>query len=128
MLTLLKWLQLATSLGLIGLGWLVFPGAMVVLATAAVLGYVAAAVMAMLDYRIGIWLAFVCSVLTALFTSYGVYRYVVNGFEFLTGTYGALGGVYLPPYGFVLVAAAAIVVVILHARAWRWMLSGRAGS
>lgn len=126
MLALLKWLQLATSLGLIGLAWLIYPGATVAIATAAALGYVAAAVLAMLDYRIGIWLAFSCSVLTALFTGYGVYRYVVNGFDFLTGTYGRLGGVYLPPYGFVLVAAAAIVVVVLHARAGRWMLRGRA--
>jgi hypothetical protein len=128
LLATLKLLQLLTSLGLVGLAWMIYPGTTVVPAMGAASCYVVAAVLAMRDYRIGIWLAFACSVLTAAFASYGVYRYVVNGFDFLSGTDGRIEPVYLPPYGFLLVAAASVVVVLMHAGAWRWMLRGSAAA
>ncbi len=126
MLATLKALQLVTSVGLVGVVWMVYPGSTLVLVTVVGACYVGAAVLAALDYRIGIWLAFAFSVLTAAFAGYGVYRYVRNGFDFLRGTYGRLDETYLPPYLFALVAACAVAVVLLHLKAWRWLLGGSA--
>lgn len=128
MIASVKIIQLLTSVAFVALVWMVYPGGTALLATGVALAYVAAAVLAMLDYRVGIWLAFVFSLLTAAFTSYGVYRYVRNGFDFLTGTYGRLDDAYLPPYLFVLVASGSIAVVLMHAKAGRWLLGGTAAA
>lgn len=124
MLATLKALQLVTALALAGVAVMIFPGAVILPALAACLCYVGAALLAMRDYRIGVWLAFLCSVLTAGFTGYGVYRYVRNGFDFLAGTDGRIEPVHWPPYLFLCVATAALAVVLLHARAWRWLVRG----
>lgn len=126
MLKLLKVLQLLTAVGLVGLGWLVYSDGSIAFATAASLCYVVAAVLAMLDVRIGIWVAFVCSLLTTAFAGYGVYRYVRNGFDFLTGQLASLGRAYLPPYLFLLVAVLGLVVVLLYLVQGRWLVGGRA--
>lgn len=128
MIAALKALQLATSIAFTVLVVVVYPGAMLVIPGGVGLAYVAAAALAIADYRIGIWLGFAFSVLAAAFADYGVYRYVRNGFDFLSGAYRGFGTVHWPPYLFLLVAAGATVVVLLHAPAWRWLLRGREGS
>lgn len=125
-LAALKTLQLVASLALIALFWRLYPGATLVPTLVFAGGYAAAAVLAALDFRIGIWLALPCGVVTALFASYGVYRYVVNGFNFLAGTDSRIESVQVLPYLFLVVAAASLAAVLLHLGARRWFVRGRA--
>lgn len=125
-LAALKTLQLVASLTLAVLFWRLYPGPTLVPTLAFAGSYAAAAVLAALDFRIGIWLALPCGVIAALFSSYGVYRYVVNGFNFLTGTDGRIESVQVLPYLFLAVAATSIAAVLLHVGARRWFVRGRA--
>ena len=122
---LLKALQLAVSVGVLVLFWLIYPGAMVAFAGLVGLCYVLASMAAIMDRLAGIWLAFAFSVLTLLFSAWGVYRYLDNGFDYLAGNFGGRDGIYWPAYLFLLVAVGSIAVVVLHAFAWRWMLRPR---
>lgn len=119
---LLKTLQLAVSAGVLVLLWLIYPGAF-----AGILGlcYVGASIAAARDRPAGVWLAFACSVLACGVSAWGVYRYLVNGFEYLSGNFPGRAGIHWPPYLFLLVAAGSIAVVALHVGAWRWMLRPR---
>ncbi|MBN1238135.1 MAG: hypothetical protein JXB36_06520 [Gammaproteobacteria bacterium] len=122
---LLKLLQLAVSVGVLVLFWLVYPGVLLAFAGVAGLCYLVASVAAMRDRIVGIWLAFAFSLLTMLFSGWGVYRYLDNGFDYLAGNFDGRAGVYWPAYLFLLVAAGSIAVVVLHALSWRWMLRPR---
>lgn len=125
MVATLKYLQLATALGVIVLFSLIYPGAMVVMAVAIGLCYLLLAFGALVDFRPAIWLAFAFTVLTAALSGYGLYRYVVNGFDFVRGRFPNQQEVYLLPYVFALVAIAALLVVLMHVKSWRWMIRGR---
>lgn len=118
----LKALQLCVSFGLLILLRLIFPGTLLALTGAAALCYVGAAVLAIRDNRAAVWIAFVFSLIAAAFSSWGVYRYLDNGFDYLSGHFEGRTGVYLPAYLFLLVAAGSVAVIVLHARSWRWML------
>ena len=102
----LKSVQLAISVGVIGLFWLIYPGAMVIFATAAGLCYVAAAVGAFFDMKIAIWLALLFSILTAILSTLGVSRFLRNDFDFIGGNFDGLSGVYLTPYLFLAISVA----------------------
>lgn len=121
----LKLLQLGVSAGLLGLFVLIFPGAMVAFAGVVALCYIAASVAAALDRVIGIWIAFAFTLLTFAFAAWGVYRYIDNQFDFLSGRFTVGQGTYWPPYLFVLIALSAFAVIVLHALSWRWMLHPR---
>lgn len=125
MIEVLKWLQLAVSIGVIALFWRIYPGVMVVLATAAGLCYVASAVVAFRNYRVAIWLAFAFSALTAIFATLSVRRYIQNGFDFLAGNFVGHSGIDLTPYVFLLISLTSMLVVVMHVAAWRWTLWGR---
>lgn len=125
MIGILKYLQLATAGGAIALLWLMYPGALVAMAVTVGLCYVLLALGALVDFRPAIWLAFVFSLLTAVSSAYGVYRYVVNGFDFLRGRFPNQEAFHALPYVFALVALASLLVVLMHAASWRWMVRGR---
>ncbi len=111
MIASLKSAQLATSVGIIGLLWLIYPGAMVIFATAVGLCYVVAAVGAIFNVKIAIWLAFLFSTLTAILSTLGVRRFLRNGFDFVGGNFDGLSGIYLPPYFFLVISIASTLVV-----------------
>ncbi len=123
-ITSLKSAQLAISVGVIGLLWLIYPGAMVIFATAAGLCYVLVAVGAFFDVKIAIWLAFMFSILTAVLSTLGVSRFLRNDFDFIGGNFSGLSGVYLPPFIFLAISLLSTLVVLMHLASWRWMVSG----
>jgi len=116
---------LLVSLGVIGLIWLIYPGAMVIFTSAVGLAYVAASFGAMRDNRIAIWAGFVFSVVTAGLAALGVSRFIRNGFDFLAGNFGEHSGIYFLPYVFLAVSIGAALVVLMHLASWRWLLRGR---
>lgn len=126
-LRVLKALQLAVAVGLLVLLWLIYPGVLLVFAGAVGLCYVAAAIFAMLDKRVGIWLAFGFTLSAFAFSVWGVYRYLDNGFEFLSGNFPGRTGVYWPAYLFLLIAIGALVVIVLHTLSVDWMFRARSG-
>jgi hypothetical protein len=120
--TVLNTLQLAVSAGVLVLLWLIYPGP---LAGVVGLVYVAASIAAARGRPAGAWLAFGCSVLAAAGSAWGVYRYLVNGFDYLSGNFPGREGIYWPAYLFLFVAAGSIAVVMLHVGAWSGL--GRPG-
>lgn len=116
----LKGLQLAVSVGVLALFWLIYSGGLLV--SVAGLCYVIASIVAMRDKRVGIWLAFAFSVLTFAFSVWGVYRYLDNGFAYMSGNFPGREGIYWPAYLFLLVALGSLTVIVLHALSWPWML------
>jgi len=124
LIAFLKLVQLAISVGVIGLFWLIYPGAMVILSIAAGLCYVAAAVGAFFDVKIAIWLAFLFSILTAVFSTLGVSRFLRNDFDFIGGNFDGLSGMYLPPYLFLVISLVSTLAVLMHLASWRWTVSG----
>lgn len=121
MLRFLKAAQLSVSLGVIFLFWLIYPGTMVVFASAIGMIYVAASIGAILDNRKGIWLGFIFTTITAALSTLGLY--LRNGFDFIEGKFDQQGGFYLPPCLFLAISLVSISVVILHLVSWRWMVS-----
>jgi len=121
---LLKSCQLAVSLAVIGLIWLIYPGAMVIFTGAVGLAYLAASFGAIRDNRIAIWAALAFSVVTAVLTALGVSRFTRNGFDFLAGNFDQHSGIYLLPYVFLAISIGAVLVVALHLVSWRWVLRG----
>ena len=111
--------------GVLVLFWLIYPGVMMMLASVVGLCYVAAAIGAAFDRPVGVWLALGFSVLAFAFSAYGVYRYLVNGFGFLSGNFANLEGVHWPAYRFLLVALGSLAVIVLHAVSWPWMVRPR---
>ena len=125
MIRFLKSSQLVVSLGVIGSFWLIYPGAMVIFASAVGLAYTAASVGAIRDHRIAIWVAFVFSIVTAVLAALGVNRFMRNGFDFLAGNFDQHSGIYLPPYLFLAISSGAALVVVLHLASWHWVVRGR---
>jgi hypothetical protein len=120
-ITFLKFAQLAISLGVIVLFWNIYPGIMLILASAVGMIYLAASIGAILDNRIAIWVAFVFTTIAAVLSALGVNRFLRNGFDFLAGNFEQQGAFYLPPYLFLVISLGATSVVIAHLASWRWM-------
>ena len=117
----LKALQLVVAVGVLALFWLIYPGMLFAIAGTVAVVYVLAALAAMRDRRIGIWLAFVLTVLAFGFSSWGVYRYLDNGFEYLAGHFPGRAGIHWPAYLFLFVALGALAAIVLSARSTHWM-------
>lgn len=120
----LKSLQVAVSLVLMILMWLIYPGVMVLFASLIGVCYMIAAIAAYRNNRIAIWIAFVYSTLTAMISLLGVQRFLDNGFDYFVGNFEHLQGIYLPPYLFLLISLMSTLVVILHCLSWRWLIKG----
>lgn len=124
-LRLLKALQLGVSVGILVLFRLIYPGVLLAFAGAVGLCYVAASLLAMRDRLVGIWIAFGFTLFAFAFSAWGVYRYLDNGFEFLSGNFPGRAGIYWPAYLFLLIALGSLTVIVLHAATRDWMLRGR---
>lgn len=98
---------------------------MALFASGVALCYLAAALAAARDLRVGVLIAFGFTVLAFAFSGYGVYRYLVNGFDYWSGNFPHLDGMYWPPYLFLLIALGSLAVIVLHALTWPWMLRPR---
>jgi|GEM_PF-2369739 hypothetical protein len=120
-LRVLKALQLAVAVGMLVLFSLIYPGVIALFAGAVALCYILAAIFAMFDKRVGIWLAFGFTLLAFAFTLWGVYRYIDNGFQFLSGNFPGRAGLYWPAYLFLLTAIGALIVIVLHMLSADWM-------
>lgn len=118
----LKTLQLTVSAGVLVLFVLIYPGGV---ALAVGLCYVAASLAAARNTPTGVWLAFTFSALAFVLSAWGVYRYLDNGFDYLSGNFAGRAGVYWPAYLFLFVAAGSITVVVLQIRSWRGTLHRR---
>lgn len=125
MITALKYTQLAIAFAVIALFWMIYPGVMVIFASAAGFCYVLASIGAIRDCRIAIWLAFVFSMVTAVLSALAVNRFLRNEFDFMTGNFSQYSGIYLPPYLFLAISISSTFVVIMHLVSWRWMIRGR---
>jgi hypothetical protein len=112
----LKVLQLAVSVGFLGLLWQIYPG---IAGVVVGLGHVAASTAAMLGSRVGTLAAFVFTATAGAFAWWGVYRYLDNGFAYLSGNFDGRTGIHWPAYLFLLVATGAATVIALQLLAWR---------
>lgn len=124
----LKTLQLAVSAGVLVLFWLIYSGDLLALTGVVGLCYVIASVSAARDRIVGIWAAFAFSSMAFAFSAWGVYRYLDNGFDYLSGGFAGRAGLHWPAYLFLLVALGSLAVIVLHAASWRWMLRPRRAS
>ena len=124
MVKTLKLIQLAIPIEAIVLFWLIYPGVMVIFASGVGVLYLLASIGSLRDNRVAIWLAFVFSTLTAIFSSLGVNRFLLNGFDYFTGDFQRHGAFYFPPYLLMIISLCSILVVIMHLVSWRWMMRG----
>jgi ABC-type uncharacterized transport system permease subunit len=122
---LLKAVQVAVSAVVLALVWLIYPGVLFAVAIAVAVGYLTACLFAVGDSRIGIWVAFLFTGLTAVLSTLGVSRVLRSGFDFLSGTYESHSELYAVPYLFLAASLGSIFVVVLHLACWRWVLYGR---
>ncbi|HEX7081583.1 MAG TPA: hypothetical protein VF329_11265 [Gammaproteobacteria bacterium] len=120
-ISVLKTVQLAVAVGVLVLFWLIYPGTLLLITGAVGLCYLIASIAAIWDKAVAVWIAFVLTVLTFAFSTWGVYRYLDNGFDYLAGHFEGRDGIYWPAYLFLLVALGSIVVIVLHVSSWRWM-------
>jgi hypothetical protein len=118
-------IQLTVSLAVVGLFWLIYPGVMVIAATAAGLLYVAASLLALRGGKPAARIAFTLSAITAALTTLAVLRFAGNGFNYLSGNFESHGGIYWPPYAFLAIAIGAALAVMLQVVAMRF---GRGGT
>ena len=109
-----KTIQLLVSLSVVGLFWLIYPGVMVLFASAVGLVYVAAAVGALLGNHLASQIAFALSLVTAILTTLGVLRFISNGFSYVSGNFEPHDGIYWPPYAILAVALGTALVVVLQ--------------
>lgn len=110
--------QLFVSLAVVGLFWLIYPGVMVLVASAVGLIYVASAVAALRGNKLGSRVAFAFSAATAILATLGATRLAGSGFSFTSGDFEFHDGVYWTPYAFLAVATGATLVVVLHLISW----------
>jgi hypothetical protein len=123
---LLKTVQVAVAVVVIVLVWLIYPTVLFAVAIAVAVGYLTACLFAAGDSRIGIWLAFLFTGLTAVLSTLSVSRVLRNGFDFLSGTYESHSELFdAVPYLFLATSLGSIFVVGLHVACWRWVLYGR---
>ena len=118
---LLKALQLAVSVAVLVLFWLIYPGILLLVTGIAGVCYVIAAIAAASDRVVGIWAAFFFTLLAFAFSTWGVYRYLDNGFEYLSGNFPSRTGIHWPAYLFLFIAVGSLAVIVLHALSARWM-------
>jgi len=111
--------QLFVSLAVLGLFWRIYPGVMVLFASAIGLIYVAASICALRGCRLANQVAIAFSAATAILATLAVLRFARSGFSYATGNYEWHDGVYWTPYAFLAVAAGAALVVVLHLALWR---------
>ena len=116
--------QLLVSLAVLGLFWLIYPGVMVIVATAAGLLYVAVSLLALRGSTPAAWSALALSAATAVLTTLAVLRFAGNGFGYLAGNFEGHGGIYWTPYAFLAIAIGAALTVILQVVTMR---PGRSG-
>ncbi|HEX6994682.1 MAG TPA: hypothetical protein VF339_11115 [Gammaproteobacteria bacterium] len=113
-------LQLATAVGTLVLLLQIYPsGALLAFAVVVGLCYVAASILAMRGTPVGVWLAFAFTLAVFAFTVWGVYRYLDNGFEFLSGNFPGRSGIYWPAYLFLLIAVGSLAVIVLSVSSLR---------
>lgn len=128
MLRIAHIIQLIVSLAVIGLFWMIYPGVMVLAASALGLVYVAASVAAIRGSKPGSRVAFAFSATTVILAALSVLRFVGNGFSYLSGNFQLHDGVYWAPYAFLAIASGATLVVVLQLVAWRTGSGGEAQS
>lgn len=121
-------IQLIVSLAVIGLFWMIYPGAMVLAASALGLVYVAASAGALRGSRLASRVAFAFSATTAILAALAVLRFVGNSFSYLSGSFELHDGVYWAPYAFLAIATGATLVVVLQLYSRRAGSSGEAQS
>jgi hypothetical protein len=109
-----KIIQLLVSFSIVGLFWLIYPGVMVLFASAVGLIYVAAAVGALRGNQLANQIAFALSLMTAILATLAVQRFVSSGFSYVSGNFEMLDGIYWPPYPILAVALGAALVVALQ--------------
>ena len=119
---MLKFIQLAVSITVSVLFWLIYPGVMALFASIVGICYIVASLGAIRDFRVAICLAFVFTTLTAGFSWLAVYRFVGNGFDFLAGNFAEINGIYFPPYLILFISLGSSLVVITHLVSWWWKI------
>ena len=107
-------IQLAISFAVIGLFWLIYPGVMLLIASAIGMAYVLASAGALRGNLLAGRIALVFTATTAIFALLGTSRFAVNGFSYLSGNFAHEGGIYWLPYAFLAIAAGAAVVVLMR--------------
>jgi hypothetical protein len=112
----LKTLQLTVSVAFLSILLQIYPG---IAGGVVGIGHVAASTAAALGSRFGTLVAFVFAALAGAFTSWGVYRYLDNGFDYLSGNFDGRAGIHWPAYLFLFVAAGALAVIALQLFVWR---------
>lgn len=121
---LLKALQVVVAGIAIVIGWLIYPGVMVLGATVVGACYMVAAVLALADKRIAIWTAALFTTLAAVLSALAIARFQRSGFSFLSGSYEPGGQFYAVPYLFLLMSIGSLLAVVLYAVCWRWLIFG----
>jgi len=113
-------LQLATAVGTLVLLLQIYSsGTLLVFAVTVGLCYIAAAVLAMRDTRVGVWISSGFTLAVFAFSAWGVYRYLDNGFQFLSGNFPGRSGIHWPAYLFLLIAVGSLAVIVLRASSFR---------
>lgn len=113
-------LQLVTAVGmLVLLSTIYSSGTLLLFAVAVGLAYIVAAIFALRDKQVGSWIALGFTLAAFTFSIWGVYRYIDNGFAWLSGNYPGRSGFYWPTYLFLLIAVGSFAVIVLRAMAFR---------
>ena len=113
-------LQLATAVGILVLLQEIYSGgALLLFAVVVGVSYIVAAILALRDNLVGIWIASGFSLAAFAFSVWGVYRYIDNGFAWLSGNFPGRTGFYWPAYLFLAIAAGSFAVIVLRAMALR---------
>ena len=114
MMRIAQIIQLVVSLAVLGLFWLLYPGVMVLFASAAGLLYVAASIGALRGSLLAGRVALGFSVAAAILAAAAVLRFVGNDFNYLSGNFVLYDGVYWPPYAFLAIANGAAASIVLQ--------------
>jgi len=125
MISILKAIQLTAAISITVSMLLIYPGVMAFFASSVGFCFIFAAVGAICNNRVAIWLAFLFSVLSAILSLVGFNRFLNNGFNYLGGNWESHGGFYFVPYLFLLILILSASVVILHILSWKWMVQGK---
>lgn len=107
-------IQLAVSLAVTGLFWMIYPGVMVILAMAVGLTYVTASIGALRGSRLGGRVALALTLATAVLAALAVSRFVGNGFSYSSGNFDQQDGIYWLPYAFLAITIGAVLVLVLR--------------
>jgi hypothetical protein len=121
MISILKLIQLTVSIGVTVSILLIYPGVMAFFASTVGFCYVFAALAALRNNLVGIWLGFLFSALTTILSLVGVSRFLSSGFNFLAGSWESNGEFNFVPYLFLIISLLSSSVVVLHVVSWKWM-------